>query len=88
MNERKGVIYDDGGNIKRCVFCNIIHGKESCRFVYEDENYFCFKTIRPATENHFLVCPKKHVQNINSLSGPSGARLVSEMKAVRKEFLS
>ena len=76
---RKGVTYGPRGEIQSCLFCRILSKQEPACIVYEDDEFVAFKTIAPATENHLLVCPRKHIQNYMSLSGPSGARLVRSL---------
>lgn len=76
---RKGVTYGPHGEMHSCLFCRILSKQAPGCIVYEDEEFVAFKTIAPATENHLLVCPRKHIQNYLSLSGPSGARLVRSL---------
>ena len=46
----------------------------------ETEEFVIFSTIKPAVSSlHALVCTKKHVQNLTSLSGRSDADLVRRM---------
>jgi diadenosine tetraphosphate (Ap4A) HIT family hydrolase len=72
----KGVTYDGRGRVSSCIFCRIIEKKEPASIVYEDSMFVVFKTIAPASNRHLLVCPREHIQNALSLSGPSGASLV------------
>jgi len=76
---RKGVTYGPHGEVQSCLFCRILTKQEPGCIVYENEDVVAFKTIAPATENHVLICPRKHIQNYHSLSGPSGARLVRSL---------
>jgi len=36
--------------------------------IFQDEKYIAFNDIKPASENHFLVIPKEHIDNTKSLS--------------------
>ncbi|MCD6223740.1 MAG: histidine triad nucleotide-binding protein [Deltaproteobacteria bacterium] len=47
-----------------CIFCDIVKGKMPCDKVYEDENYFAFKDIRPKAPIHILIVPKKHIEKV------------------------
>ena len=79
VHTNKGVSYGPNSAILSCVFCQIISKDEVSRVEYEDEQYSCFRTNRPATPYHYLVVPKKHIQNVKSLAGPEGAVLVQEL---------
>lgn len=77
---KKGVVYDaTSGAVKSCLFCKIATREEPGTVVYEDTKFIVFKTINPASNRHLLVTPKKHIQNLESLSGPVDAALVREM---------
>lgn len=56
---------------EECVFCNIIEKKEPADIVHEDEEVIAFKNINPAAETHFLIVPKKHVENFMELNADS-----------------
>lgn len=51
-----------------CVFCEIAKGNIPCYKVYEDDSVISFLDLNPATKGHTLVVPKKHIDNIFSLS--------------------
>jgi diadenosine tetraphosphate (Ap4A) HIT family hydrolase len=55
--------------------------------VYEDDEIVAFRTIAPSTSRHVLVCPRKHVADVDSLSGPSGVRLMKQLVAVGKKYV-
>lgn len=77
---RKGVTYHEHtGEVVSCIFCRITNKDEPATIVYEDQDFVAFKTIAPATANHLLICPRKHIQNLNTLSGPTDAKLVQSL---------
>jgi diadenosine tetraphosphate (Ap4A) HIT family hydrolase len=77
---KKGVTYDPNtGDVLSCLFCRISSHQEPGKIVYEDTNFVAFKTIAPVTEAHILITPRKHIQNLSSLSGPTDALLVKEL---------
>ncbi|KAF5303681.1 hypothetical protein FQR65_LT00825 [Abscondita terminalis] len=74
--------------MSNCVFCNIVSGKQPTDFVYEDEEIIVFNDIRPAAKFHYLAIPKKHIQDVNSLTIediPFLERLIAIGKNVLKE---
>jgi hypothetical protein len=53
------------GMIKVCKFCQIIRNKDF--LVYEDEKLAVFRDIRQQAAKHFLVVPKDHLKNLDSV---------------------
>lgn len=51
---------------KDCIFCKIVAGEIPSKKIYEDENFFAFLDIFPATRGHSLVIPKAHFSDIHS----------------------
>lgn len=77
------------GEIVSCLFCNIVAGTEPATVVFENDKYVVFKNIRPVSDTaHYLVSPKHHMQNLSSLSGPSGVQTITEMVEVSNESKS
>lgn len=64
-----------------CIFCKIVSGEIPCKKVYEDKSSIAFLDINPRNPGHTLVIPKKHIQDIFSISDGDAAELV---KAVRR----
>ena len=49
------------------IFTRIINGEIPCYKITEDETHFAFLDIRPLSEGHTLVIPKKEVDYIYDL---------------------
>ena len=47
-----------------CLFCRMAHGEVSTEFVYEDNQIFVIKDIRPKAKIHLLVIPKVHIDSL------------------------
>jgi histidine triad (HIT) family protein len=47
-----------------CVFCKIVVGERSARFLYADETVVSFLDIAPATLGHALVVPRAHRRDL------------------------
>jgi histidine triad (HIT) family protein len=47
-----------------CLFCKIVRGEIASQKVYEDEDVFAFRDIRPVAPVHFMIVPKTHVANL------------------------
>ena len=83
----KGVDYNEHGEVSTCLFCRIMARQEPGTIVYEDKDFVAFRTLQPSTSTHVLICPREHIKNFRSLSGPSGARLVRSLVTVGQEIL-
>ena len=44
-----------------CIFCKIGNGEIPCKKIYEDEKFVSFLDIKPVSDGHLLIIPKKHV---------------------------
>ncbi|KAG5684304.1 hypothetical protein PVAND_013539 [Polypedilum vanderplanki] len=51
-----------------CVFCDIIANKTNTEILYEDDELVAFRDIKPAASFHFLIIPKRHIDNTKSLT--------------------
>ena len=51
-----------------CVFCKIINKEFPSLTVYEDEEVICIIPKRMEVYGHLLVLPKKHSEDIFSIS--------------------
>ncbi len=47
-----------------CLFCRIARGEIPSRKVYEDDELLAFHDIQPAAPVHFLIIPKRHLENL------------------------
>jgi len=71
-----------------CIFCKIIAGEIPAKKIYEDDETLAFLDINPASPVHFLVIPKKHINNIFELEETDKAligRLLYKAKELAKE---
>ncbi len=50
-----------------CLFCRIARGEIPCKKIYEDEELLAFHDIAPQAPVHFLVIPKRHIDNVMEL---------------------
>ena len=46
-----------------CLFCKIAAGDIPAEKLYEDEEMLAFRDISPQAPVHFLIIPKKHIQD-------------------------
>ena len=69
---------------KDCIFCKIINGEIPSKKVYEDENYFAFLDINPASKGHTLVIPKKHYETFLDMPQAEVEKLFGKVQEVGK----
>ena len=53
--------------MNNCLFCKIIAGEIAAKKLYEDDEMLAFYDINPVAPVHFLVIPKKHIENLLEL---------------------
>ncbi|MDF2535792.1 MAG: hypothetical protein K0R18_1951 [Bacillales bacterium] len=51
-----------------CIFCKIANGEIPAKKIFENEFVVAFLDLSQVTEGHTLVVPKKHVQDVFSLT--------------------
>ncbi len=61
-----------------CIFCAIIAGSIPSDKVVETENLIVIKDISPKASIHYLIIPKKHIADMQSL-GSDDAQLAGDM---------
>jgi len=50
--------------MSNCIFCKIAAGEIPSKKLYEDDEILAFFDIQPMAPVHFLVIPKKHIDNL------------------------
>ena len=71
-----------------CIFCRIadgVEGKES-DILYKDDDFVCFRDIRPVASHHYLIVPRQHLPNAKYLDH-SHASIVERMVEVGMSLL-
>ena len=50
-----------------CIFCKIAKGEIKAEKIYENNNFFSIKDIKPQVKDHSLIISKKHFNTILDL---------------------
>ena len=61
-----------------CIFCKIIHGDIPAKKIAQNDHVIVIQDIAPKAPVHYLVIPKKHIQDVASL-GPEDIHLAGEL---------
>ena len=71
-----------------CLFCKIVAGEIPAKKLYEDDEMLAFFDINPMAPVHFLVIPKKHIENLLELQEADAlltGRMFHKAKELAKE---
>lgn len=70
-----------------CIFCDILAGKKSGHFIYEDENYVALLDKYPIDIGHSLVMPKKHYEKIVDMEEDKVGELFAKIPKIANAIL-
>lgn len=71
-----------------CLFCDIVSGKQSAHFVYQDETHIAIMDKYPIQHGHVLVIPKKHHERIIDMPTQDVSELFARVPIIAKGILS
>ena len=67
-----------------CLFCDIISGKQTGYFIYEDENFVAILDKYPIDDGHSLVLTKKHYEQITDMPDDEVGKLFSKIPKIAR----
>ncbi|MEN8198712.1 MAG: histidine triad nucleotide-binding protein [Thermodesulfobacteriota bacterium] len=67
-----------------CLFCKIAAGEIPAEKIYEDDELLAFQDIAPQAPVHFLVIPKKHIQDPAGVGSEDDALMGRMMRCAAK----
>ncbi len=71
-----------------CIFCDILSGKRSGHFLYEDESHVAFLDKYPIDVGHSLVIPRKHHERITDMTPEDVGNVFSIVPKIAKAILT
>ncbi|XP_007897505.1 histidine triad nucleotide-binding protein 3 [Callorhinchus milii] len=82
----EAVSAEDSGLDHKCLFCKIGNEKEAVELLHLDDQFACFKDVRPGAPHHYLVVPRNHIGNCKTLK-KEHVSTVEKMVEVGKSVL-
>jgi len=74
--------------MKNCIFCKIIAREIPSEIILETETILVIKDINPKAPIHYLIIPKKHIPDIQSLDNDDFAIANDIFKAAQQLSLA
>ena len=66
----------------KCLFCDIVQGKEVVFNVWEDTYFFAFLDNHPINPGHTILIPKSHIENVFEMTDDAFQRLFLTAKRI------
>jgi histidine triad (HIT) family protein len=60
----------------KCIFCEIVAGRERASVIYSDERVLALMTLHPSQPGECMVIPKQHIDHFTDLPDDLAAHLV------------
>lgn len=67
-----------------CIFCKIIAGEIPAKIIDQTDDIIVIQDIAPKAPTHYLIIPKKHIENIQALPEADGHQVLSMMLMAKK----
>ncbi len=67
-----------------CIFCKIIQKKVDAKIITENDDVLVIENIKPKAPVHYLIIPKKHIVNIQSITDQDLDIVQSMIKMVKE----
>jgi len=67
----------------KCIFCRIVKGEIESNYVYKGDNVIGVEDKFPQAPKHYLIIPKRHIQDFNGLTEEDNETILEMHKAVK-----
>ena len=65
-----------------CIFCKIVKGEIPSYKIYEDGEFLAFLDIKPVSDGHLLIIPKKHIVWMQDADDETTAKIFNLSKKI------
>ncbi|XP_035474093.1 adenosine 5'-monophosphoramidase HINT3 [Scophthalmus maximus] len=69
-----------------CPFCQIATSETDTEILLSDDQLVCFRDSKPGATHHYLVVPRRHIDNCKALQGDD-VSLVEQMEKMGRSIL-
>lgn len=69
---------------QNCIFCKIITGHIPSQKIHENSDLIVIKDIAPRAPIHYLIIPKKHIKDLQSVTSQDRGLLSEILLAAQK----
>ena len=80
-NDRVSIPSHSQITVQNCLFCKIVAGIEPSKIIAQNDDVIVFESIRPRYPSHWLIIPKKHIQDLKSATSADIELLGKLLKA-------
>jgi histidine triad (HIT) family protein len=70
------------GQGRNCIFCEIVNGNISARFITQNDNAIAFLDAFPLSKGHTLIIPKKHYSKVQDMDKINSSSIFDLMRIV------
>ncbi len=70
----------------KCIFCEIIKGNIPSTKLYEDDSVLAIADAFPCRDGHFIVIPKKHIENIFQIDEITLSKIFTVVQKICKSY--
>lgn len=72
--------------MNECLFCKIVDGSIPCNKIFENEHTIAFMDIKPISNGHIIIIPKKHFRDLSSCDDDYLTSVTLTMKIISNKI--
>ncbi|XP_018550086.1 adenosine 5'-monophosphoramidase HINT3 [Lates calcarifer] len=76
----------DASGGEDCPFCQIVNKQTDTEILLSDDQLVCFRDLKPGATHHYLIIPRRHIDNCKTLQGDD-IPLVEQMQKMGRSIL-
>jgi histidine triad (HIT) family protein len=60
----------------KCIFCEIVEGREPASVIYDDDRILAFMSLQPAQPGECLIIPKQHIDHFTDIPDDLASHII------------